>query len=66
MSRTYQEETDLIAELEGQVCPPLLPRTKENKWSPDNSAYWRHTTAIKDAYWRRRQLSARPGECAPG
>ena len=63
---SYEEETNLIAELEARECPPLHPRTKENNYQPDNSAYWQHVTAIKDAYWRRRMLTARPGEVAPG
>lgn len=66
MKRTYEQETALIAELSAKPCPKLLPRTKENNWRPDNAAYWIITTAIKDAYWRRMMLSAKPGECAPG
>lgn len=64
--RTYEEETALIAELEGKECPPLIERSKDNNWSPDNSAYWTHVNGIKDAYWRRRMLDCPPGVCAPG
>jgi hypothetical protein len=63
---TYEEETALIKRLEAETCPPFIKPSKENNWCPDNSAYWAHVTAIKDAYWRRRMLSARPGEIAPG
>ena len=66
MLSSYAQETALIKELEAKPCPPLIERNAENNWSPDNSLYWQHVTAIKDAYWRRRQLSAKPGECAPG
>ena len=66
MKRTYEEETALIKELEAKPCPPLLLSSEANNWAPDNSAYWAHTTAIKDAYWRRRMLDCPPGVCAPG
>ena len=60
--RTYEEETALIEELEATV--PSF--NADDMYGPSNTAYWRHVTKIKDAYWRRRMLSAKPGECAPG
>ena len=61
--RTYEEETALIEELEANV-PDLVEG--KHLYSSDNTPYHVAVTAIKDAYWRRRMLSAPPGVCAPG
>lgn len=58
---TYEEETRLIERLEATV--PTYDT--ENEYGPNNTLYHQHITKIKDAYWRRRMLSAKPGECAP-
>lgn len=61
--RTYEEETALIAELEASV-PEL--ENENNLYAPENQEWHIHMQKIRDAYWRRRQLSAKPGEVAPG
>jgi hypothetical protein len=60
---THEQETALIKKLEASV-PALAPG--EHLYSQANTAYHIHVTEIKDAYWRRRMLTAAPGECAPG
>lgn len=60
---TYEEETALIKELEATM--PALAEGK-HLYSKANTAFHIHVTKLKDAYWRRRMLTAEPGECAPG
>ena len=55
--RTREQETALIKEWEAKPWLPYVKPTAENKWQPDNSAYWEHYNMIRDAYWRRRMLS---------
>ena len=63
MRRTFDEETALIKELEATM--PALDHTVD-LYHENNTPYHVAVTAINDAYWRRRMLSAAPGECAPG
>lgn len=60
---THEQETALIKELEATM-PELVEG--EGLYSQANTAYHIHYTKLKDAYWRRRMLTAAPGECAPG
>ena len=61
--KTYEEETALIKELE---ATRITRDDTVQEWHSNNTLYHQHEQKIKDAYWRRRMLSAKPGECAPG
>ena len=63
MKRTFNEETALIKKLQAE-CPALDMTV--HKYHENNTSYHIAVQAINDAYWRRRMLSAKPGECAPG